>query len=69
MVRTRENEYICVIADQEALNIFIGVSFTDKVDNILAKLMITEMIEARRHVKNAPAFGFTPENEQIPKLL
>lgn len=69
MVKTRENEYICIIPDQDALNIFIGVSFSDKVDNILAKLIITEMIEAKRHIKNAPAFGFTPENEQIPSLL
>ena len=51
------------------MNIFFGVSFEDNVDKILAKLILDEMVEAKRHVKNAPQVGKTFDVEALPKIL
>jgi hypothetical protein len=49
--------------------VFWGVSFDDNVDRIMAKLILDEMVEARRHVKNAPQVGKTFDVDQFPKIL
>jgi hypothetical protein len=36
---------------------------------MIAKLILDEMVEARRHVKNAPPVGKTFDVEQFPKIL
>ena len=48
---------------------FYGVSFEDNVDRMMAKLILDEMMDAKRQVKNAPQISRTLENEAFPKLL
>ncbi len=52
---SRVEETVYVVPEKESLSVFFGVSFEDDVDKILAKLILDEMVEAKRHVKNAPS--------------
>lgn len=66
---SRPEEAIYVIPDKDSLSVFFGVSFEDDVDKILAKLILDEMVDAKRHVKNAPSISKTFGNEPMPDLL
>lgn len=48
-------ETVYVVPEKDSVSVFFGVSFEDDVDKILAKLILDEMVEAKRHVKNAPS--------------
>ena len=48
---------------------FYGVSFKDSVDKQICKLILDEMKEANRSIKNAPGISKSFEGEPLPGLL
>ncbi|CAD8114323.1 unnamed protein product [Paramecium sonneborni] len=52
--QSRENETVYVIPERDAVNIFYEISFSDNVDRTLANLIVTEIIDAKKNVKNSP---------------
>ena len=53
--QSRVEETVYVVPEKDSVSVFFGVSFEDDVDKILAKLILDEMVEAKRHVKNSPS--------------
>lgn len=53
----REDEHIWIIPklDRDSTTIFYGLGFEDAVDRTLAKLILTELEDAKRHIKGAPS--------------
>ena len=46
-----------MIPEKDAVNIFYEISFSDNVDRTLANLIVTEIIDAKKNVKNSPPIG------------
>lgn len=63
--QTRENEIVFVISDNGSISLFYEVNFQDMADRTIGHLIITEMIESKRHVKNAPSISVTTLNTDL----
>jgi hypothetical protein len=49
--------------------VFFAVSFQDDVDKILANLILVELVDAKKQVKNAPSVQKSFGNEPMPEIL
>jgi hypothetical protein len=58
---------VYVIPERDAVNIFYEVSFSDLVDKTLANLIVTEIIDAKKSVKNSPPIARTNYQSSILK--
>lgn len=56
-----------MIPERDAVNIFYEVSFSDTVDKTLANLIVTEIIDAKKSVKNSPPIARTNYQSSILK--
>lgn len=51
------------------MSVFFAVSFQDDVDKILANLILVELVDAKKQVKNAPSVQKSFGNEAMPEIL
>lgn len=48
---------------------YLGLNFEDKVDRIISRLILDELSEANRHVRNSPAITRIADEKSFPELL
>lgn len=49
--------------------VYLGLNFEDKVDRIISRLILDELSEANRHVRNSPAITRIADEKSFPELL
>lgn len=54
---TRNGERVWCVSESESVSIFYGMSFVDIVDRTIAKLLLDEFVESKRHVRNPPSIS------------
>lgn len=64
----RSTERIWIIPGVDQVTVFFGISFEEGTDKSIAKLILYELEEARRQVKNAPSVTKMHE-DRIPEAL
>jgi len=63
-----EHEAVWIVPEGDQILIFVAINFNDVTEKTIAKLILSEMEEARRHVPNAPSIQKMHE-DKIPELL
>lgn len=63
----RDNENIWIIAGKQTVSVYFGITFEDIVDRSIAKIILSEMEEAKKHAHNAPSVKYV--EEKIPDGL
>lgn len=64
----RPTEKVWIIPASDNVTVFFAISFDDAVDKAIAKLILTELEEARRQIKNSPSVTKMHE-DRIPEAL
>lgn len=64
----REKETTFILPDKDQVTVFFGINFDDPVDKQIAKLILYELEEAKRQVKNAPQVSKMFE-DKVPESL
>jgi actin related protein 2/3 complex subunit 2 len=63
-----EHEAVWIVPEADQLAVFFAINFDDVTEKTIAKLILSEMEESRRHVQNAPSIQKMHE-DKIPELL
>jgi len=64
----RDGEAIWILPSAENLGIYYAFNFLDTTDITIAKLILQELVEAKRHIKNSPSAVKSFE-DQVPDVL
>jgi len=65
----RKNEGTWILPQVEGVTIYFGVSFENEADRAIAKLILYELEDAKRQLKNAPSVTKFFEVDKIPDIL
>jgi len=63
-----QHESVWIVPESDQILVFFAINFDDVTEKTIAKLILSEMEEARRHVQNAPSIQKMHE-DKIPELL
>jgi len=63
-----DNESVWLVPESDKINVFIGLNFDDITDKTIAKLILSEMEEAKKHVKESPSIQ-KMHADSVPDLL
>lgn len=64
----RDGEAIWILPSSENIGIYYAFNFLDSTDVTIAKLILQELVEAKRHIKNSPS-AFKSFEDQVPDVL
>ncbi|KAL4470701.1 hypothetical protein ABPG72_016706 [Tetrahymena utriculariae] len=62
---TRQGDRVWCLGDAEQITLFFGLSFQDTVDKNIAKLMLDEFVDIKKHIKNPPSITRTMEDQKF----